>query len=258
MGDTMSRFENLHKKLKNREEILTTNLGNIGWSGIIEVISRFPFDGVVIDLEHGTLAVESAEALLRTCRLCDLPGIVRVPDCLPNLISKTLDMGADGIILPRVESVWQVEMAIRAMRYFPRGRKGCGGFSNLRREDEGSTDKYNDNRLLFVQMESKEGLAVLPDILKKYKDELAGVLIGPYDASIMLGTPLDILSEEMTEFVGKVFSLCKEAEISCGSFVDDKTLIKRYRNLGGNIFWTGSEISLLSESYKALCKEFEK
>lgn len=258
MGGIMSRFENLHKKLKNREEILTTNLGNIAWSGIIEVISRFPFDGVVIDLEHGTLSVESAEALLRTCRLCDLPGIVRIPDCVPNLISKTLDMGADGIILPRVESVWQVEAAIRAMRYFPRGRKGCGGFSNLRREDCGSTDKYNDNRLLFVQMESKEGLAILPDILKNYKDEISGVLIGPYDASIMLGTPLDILSDEMTEFVGKVFSLCNKAEITCGSFVDDKTLIERYRSLGGNFFWTGTELSLLSESYKALCDEFGK
>lgn len=252
----MSRFEELKRKLASREDILTTNLGNVGWSGIIEVIARFPFDGVVIDLEHGTLSIEDAESLLRTCRLCDLPGIVRIPDCIPNLISKTLDMGADGIILPRVESVEQVETAIRAMRYFPRGRKGCGGFSNLRREDEGSTDKYNENRFLFVQMESKEGLAVLPDILKKYKGELSGVLIGPYDASIMLGTPLNIMSDEMTKFIGDVFSLCNEAEITCGSFVDDKTLIPRYRSLGGNFFWTGSEISLLMESYRTLCETF--
>ena len=252
----MSRFEELKRKIAAREEVLTTNLGNIGWSGIIEVIARFPFDAVVLDLEHGTLSVESAESLLRTCRLCDLPGIVRIPDCIPHLISKTLDMGADGIIIPRVESVGQVECAIRAMRYFPRGRKGCGGFSNLRREDEGSVGKYNNNRLLFVQMESEEGLSVLPEILGKYKSEISGVLIGPYDASIMLETPLDIMSDKMTEFIGKVFSICNEKEISCGSFVDDKTLIPRYRNLGGNIFWTGSEISLLSESYKGLCEAF--
>lgn len=253
----MSRFEELKRKIATREEILTTNLGNIGWSGIIEVIARFPFDAVVLDLEHGTLSIEGAEAHLRTCRLCDLPGIVRIPDCIPHLISKTLDMGADGIIIPRVESVAQVERAIRAMRYFPRGRKGCGGFSNLRCEDEGSVAKYNDNRFLFIQIESEEGLAILPEILAKYKDEVSGVLIGPYDASIMVETPLDILSDEMTKFIGKVFSICNDAKISCGSFVDDKTLIPRYRKLGGNIFWTGSEISLLSESYKALCEEFE-
>lgn len=252
----MSRFEELKRKIAAREDILTTNLGNIGWSGIIEVIARFPFDAVVLDLEHGTLSVEGAEAHLRTCRLCDLPGIVRIPDCIPHLISKTLDMGADGIIIPRVESIRQVECAIRAMRYFPRGRKGCGGFSNLRREDEGSVEKYNDNRLLFIQIESEEGLGVLPEILKKYKSEISGVLIGPYDASIMLGTPLDIMSDKMTAFIKSVFDICNEEEISCGSFVDDKTLIPRYRSLGGNIFWAGSEISLLSESYKGLCEAF--
>ena len=254
----MSRFKELKRKIEMREDILTTNLGNVEWSGIIELISRFPFDGVVLDLEHGTISVEGAAELLRICRLCDLPGIVRIPDCVPNLISKTLDMGADGIIVPRVESMEQVETAIRAMRYFPRGRKGCGGFSNLRREDEGSVIKYNDNRFLFIQIESEEGLCVLPELLSKYKKEFSGVLIGPYDASIMLETPLDILSDRMTEFVGKVFSLCNEAGISCGSFVDDKTLIPRYKNLGGNIFWTGTELSLLSESYKALCTAFEE
>ncbi|MBQ2841348.1 MAG: hypothetical protein II996_06640 [Oscillospiraceae bacterium] len=254
----MGKLEILKEKLKNREKILTTTVGNISWSGIIELISRFSFDGVVIDIEHGTISVEGAEALLRTCRLCDLPGIVRISDCVSNIISKTLDMGADGIIVPRVESVEQVECAVSAMRYFPRGRKGCGGFSNLRAEDCGSVHKYNDNRLLFIQIESKEGLCVLPEILEKYRDELSGVLIGPYDASIMLGTPLDILSDEMTEFIGKVFSICNKKKISCGSFVDDKTLIPRYEKLGGNFFWTATEISLLSESYRSLCDAFSK
>jgi len=254
----MGRLQLLKEKLQKQDEILTTNLGNIGWSGIIEVISRFPFDCLVIDIEHGTLSVEGAEELLRTCRLCDLPSIVRIPDCITNIISKTLDMGADGIIVPRVESVEQVETAIRAMRYFPRGRKGCGGFSNLRHEDNRCIHCYNDNRLLFVQIESGEGLSVLREILERYKCEISGVLIGPYDASIMLETPLDIISDKMTEFVGEVFSVCREYGVSCGSFVDDKTLIPRYRGLGGNIFWTGSEISLLSESYRLLCEAFKK
>ncbi len=253
----MSGLQSLKEKLKKREKILMTTVANIGWTGIIETISRFPFDGVVIDLEHGTLSVENSEDLLRTSRLCGIPSIVRIPDCIPHLISKTLDMGADGIIIPRVESTEQVETAIRSMRYFPRGRKGCGGFSNLRSDDNGSVERYNDNRILFVQIESEEGLLVLPEILKRYKNELSGVLIGPYDASIMLGTPLDIASERMTAFIGKVFSLCEECGMSCGSFVDDKTLIPRYRARGGNIFWTGTELSLLSESYKALCEEFE-
>jgi 2-keto-3-deoxy-L-rhamnonate aldolase RhmA len=237
--------------------VLSTTIANLTWTGIIQKAAAFDFDMVMSDLEHGTLSIESVEGMLCMCRMCDLPSVVRVPDCVPHLISKTLDMGADGILLPRVETLEQVEMAVRCCRYYPRGRKGCGGFSNLRCEDGGSVAKYNDNRFLFIQIESEEGLVALPEILAKYKDEVSGVLIGPYDASIMVETPLDILSDEMTKFIGKVFSICNDAKISCGSFVDDKTLIPRYRKLGGNIFWTGSEISLLSESYKALCEEFE-
>lgn len=253
----MSRFEQFKEKLSNKQKTLGTTISGIEWSGLVQKISEYPFDFLVFDVEHGTLSIESIESALRICRLTDLPSIVRVPDSVPNLISKTLDMGADGILVPRVESLEQVETAIRAMRYFPRGRKGCGGYSNLRQDDHGSVMNYNDNRLLFIQMESLEGLKVLPGILDQFASEIAGVLIGPYDASIMLGTPLDITSAPMTEYISEVFSLCSAHGLSCGSFVDNASMLERYRALGGNVFWTGTELSLLCEAVDNLCSAFE-
>lgn len=252
----MSRLIDLKEKLSARKPVLLTTIGNVAWSGLAQKVAAFGFDGLAFDLEHGTLSVETVEEQLRVCRLLDLPTIVRVPDCVPNIISKTLDMGADGLILPRIESMEQVELAIRAARYYPRGRKGCGGFSNLRGEDQGSVEKYNDNRMLFVQMESLEGLAVLPQILEKYKDEIAGVLIGPYDASIMVGTPLDITSDTMTEFIRNVFDVCHQYGVSCGSFTDNGPMIPRYRDLGANVYWAATEVSLLCEGYAALREAF--
>ena len=76
-------------------------------------------------------------------------------------------------------------------------------------------------------MESYEGLAVLPQILEKYRDELAGVLIGPYDSSIMVGTPLDILSDTMTKYIKDVFDICHKYGVSCGSFTDNGPMIPR-------------------------------
>lgn len=254
----MSRLEQLKEKLKNRQPVLSTTIGNVAWSGLAQKAAGFGFDFMMFDLEHGTLSIEAVEETLRVCRLCDLPSVVRVPDSVPHLISKTLDMGADGILLPRVESVAQVSTAIRAARYYPRGRKGCGGFSNLRAEDKGSVATYNDNRLIFIQMESNEGLEVLPEILKIYKDELAGVIIGPYDSSIMVGTPLDIASPTMIDYIAKVFKTCNDVGISCGSFVDSASLIPRYRDLGGNIYWTGTEVSLICEAFAGLCDAFKK
>ena len=254
----MSRLQALKEKLANREPILSTTIGNVAWTGIAQKMAGFPLDFVVLDEEHGTLSPELGEALLRVCRLCDLPTIVRIPDAVPNLISKTLDMGADGIMVPRVERLEQVETAIRCARYYPRGRKGCGGFSNLCADDQGSLDRYNDNRLIFVQIESREGQAVLPEILEKYRSEIAGVLIGPYDSSIMLGTPLDIGSDVMLAYMRDVFDTCRAAGVSCGSFVDDRTLIPRYRDLGANVYWAGTEVSLLCEAVGELCEAFRK
>ena len=252
----MSKLNELKAKLAARQPVLSTTIANLSWTGIIQKASAFAFDMMMFDLEHGTLSVESVEGLLRMCRLCDLPSVVRVPDCVPYLISKTLDMGADGVLIPRVERMEQVETAIRCARYYPRGRKGCGGFSNLRAEDEGSVELYNDNRLIFIQMESDEGLAILPEILQKYGQELAGVLIGPYDASIMIGTPLDIMSNAMTDYIRKVFDICKQYDISCGSFVDGPALFARYRDLGANVYWTGTDIGMLCTGFKATCDAF--
>ena len=254
----MSRLLALKEKLAARQPVLSTTIANLTWTGIIQKAAAFNFDMMMFDLEHGTLSVESVEGMLRMCRLCDLPSVVRVPDCVPHLISKTLDMGADGVLIPRVERLEQVETAIRCSRYYPRGRKGVGGFSNLRAEDNGCVDTYNDNRMVYIQMESNEGLEILPEILEKYGRELAGVLIGPYDASIMLGTPLDIMSDTMTDYIHEVFSVCNSYGIACGSFVDGPALISRYRNLGANIFWTGTDIGMLCTGFKATCDAFNK
>lgn len=254
----MSKLTELKTKLAARQPVLSTTIANLAWTGIVQKASAFAFDMMMFDLEHGTLSIESVEEMLRMCRLCDLPSIVRVPDCVPHLISKTLDMGADGVLIPRVERMEQVETAIRCARYYPRGRKGCGGFSNLRAEDQGSVEKYNDNRLIFIQMESNEGLAILPEILDRYGKELAGVLIGPYDTSIMIGTPLDILSDVMTDYIRNVFAICNEYGISCGSFVDGPALIARYRDLGANVYWTGTEIGLLCAGFKDVCDTFKE
>jgi 2-keto-3-deoxy-L-rhamnonate aldolase RhmA len=252
----MNRLETLKEKLKKQENILCTTIANIVWSGLAQKASQYPFDFMIFDLEHGTLNIEMIEETLRICRLADLPTVVRIPDSIPNLISKPFDMGADGILLPRVESIMQVETAIRFARYFPKGRKGCGGFSNLRADDEMSVDKYNSNRMIFIQMESMEGLAVLPEILSKYKDELAGIIIGPYDASIMLGTPFNITSNIMIDYIKKVFSICKAENISHGIFIDTASMMQNYHDLGANIFWTGTDVSLLCEGYAGICESF--
>lgn len=252
----MGKREQLQHKLQTGQDILSTTIANVGWSGLVQKMSKTCLDFVLFDLEHGTQNIEQIEGMLRVARLCGLPTIVRVGDVVPHLISKTVDMGADGILLPRVESAEQVATAISSLRFFPAGRKGCGGFSLFYPEE--SPEDVNRNRMLLIQIESDEGISALEEILKSYGDELAGVLIGPYDMSIMSGVPLQVKHEAMLERIRSVFRTCKTYGMSCGIFIDGPEDLLFWKSLGANIFWTGTELSLYFSALEGLCNSFQR
>lgn len=240
----MDRLQALKQRLCARENTIGVTVNAPHLPQIVTALASCPLDLLVFDFEHGVLNAESAEPLLRAARAGGIPGVVRVQDTLPHLISKVLDMGADGVMLPRVESEEQVQTAVRSMRFFPRGRKGCGGPSLFRQNEK--FDEFNDNRLLFIQIESYEGMDALPRILELYENEIACVVIGPYDLSIMTGTPLDVKCDKMRGHIGKIASVCRDRGVSCGIFTDSAGDMPLWAQLGINFFWHGNECGLIS------------
>jgi 4-hydroxy-2-oxoheptanedioate aldolase len=100
-------------------------------------------------------------------------------------------------MLPRTETLEQVETAIGALRFAPVGRKGFGGSHQFRTKE--TFDQFQANRLLILQIESPRGVSSLPDILARYNEQIAGIVIGPYDMSVQVGTPLEIDSAPALE-----------------------------------------------------------
>ncbi len=252
----MSRLDALKRKLSEREAVLSTTVSCVAWSGLIQKLAASPLDFVVLDLEHGILSTEGIEEQLRVARLCDLPTVVRVGDAVPHLISKVVDMGADGVMIPRVETPEQVETAVRALRFAPMGRKGCGGFSLLRTGEK--LEQVNGNRMLLIQIESDEGIESLDTILDRFGDTISGVIVGPYDMSILTGTPLDTKCPAMLERIGRVFGISASRGVSCGIFVDGEQDLGHWRSLGANILWTGSELGLMGQALSGLCGAFAR
>lgn len=250
----MSRLSMLLEKLRDREPVLATTVANIAWSGLAQKLGAQPLDFLMLDLEHGTLNLERAEELLRTARLVDLPTVIRVPDAVPHLLSHALDLGADGVLVPRVESVEQVALCVRSFRFAPEGRKGCGGFSLFRPGE--TVEEVNRNRMLFLQIESDEGIEALEEILTRFAPTLAGILVGPYDLSIMSGVPMEMRHPQLLARIHHIFEVCAQHRMSCGIFVDRAEDLALWRDLGANVFWTGTELSLYLESVTRLCEQF--
>ena len=234
----------IKEKLEKREKIYSTMLCHIGYTGLPAIYKAGGLDMLVMDLEHGSFYPENIGDFCQMCHKEELPVIVRVQDCEYHCISKPLDMGADGVLIPRTETMEQVETAINSMRFYPYGKKGVGGRALLRKGEQ--IYDFNKNRLLFLQIESTQGVNLLDEILTKYGDQVAGLIIGPNDMSVSMGCGLDINAPEMIANITKTIEVCKKHGKSIGMFMDDDKVAERWHNEGMNFYWLGTELTMFS------------
>ena len=251
----MNPYENLAKKFADRSVVKGTTMTLINEPLLIPKMKRADLDFLVFDMEHGRYDCQDILPMLAMCRYNQIPTIVRVQDSLYHLIAKTIDMGADGIMLPRTETVEQLRTAVDAIRFYPIGRKGCGGTQQFRPGE--NFDEFQRGRLLMPQIESPLGIENLPAMIAGFKDQLAGIMIGPYDMSIMLGTPLDIASVPMTDAIKKVFDICITAGVSVGCYCDNPEKALYYRSMGSNIFWTGGDTGFFLSGLNKMMDELK-
>lgn len=234
----------LKKKLAGCEKTVSTMMCNLFFT---DMPSMYKNTGVVdflmFDLEHGSYNPENVADLLRACRDVDLPAIVRVPDYDYHCIARPLDMGADGILLPRTETLQQVENAIHAMRFFPKGKKGVGG-RGLFRPGE-TVDDFNENRLLFLQIESPLGVQNLDEMLTKYGHEVAGILIGPNDMAVTSGCGLNLGADKVISQIREVIRICKAHNKSVGMFMSNGE-VARWWDEGMNLLWVNTELGIFA------------
>jgi len=240
----MSEISKLKNKLDNGEKLYSSMLCHIGYTGLPALYKKAGMDFLVMDLEHGSFCPENIGDFVQICNMIGLPVITRVQDCEYHCISKPLDMGADGVLIPRTETMKQVETAISSMRFYPYGKKGVGGRSLLRSDEE--VYDFNTNRLLFLQIESELGVNTLDEMLTTYGEHVAGIIIGPCDMAVSLGCGLDVNADKMIENIEKTISVCKKHKKSIGMFMDDDTVAERWHKKGMNIYWIGTETTLLS------------
>ena len=237
-------IEPLKQKLEKCEKIYSTMLCHIGFTTLPGLYKAGGLDMLVMDLEHGSFYPENIGDFCQMCNKIELPVIVRVQDCEYHCISKPLDMGADGVLIPRTESMEQVETAINSMRFYPYGKKGVGGRALLRPGED--IYDINKNRLLFIQIESQKGIDLLDEMLTKYGDQIAGVIIGPCDMAVSMGCGLDTTCEKMMNAITTTVTICQKHHKTIGMFMNDDKEAEFWYKRGMNFFWINTELGMLA------------
>ena len=171
----MDKYLRLAKKLKNREKVIGTTMIIFKSPIILEAMNSDDLDFVLFDAEHGVFDTQNTVELLQVCRLMGLPAFIRAQDTMYHLIAKAIDMGADGVMIPRTESLEQLKTAVDALLFYPEGRKGCGGHGQFRK-GEAYAD-FKKTRFLMPQIESPKGIEMLPKMLEEYGEYICAAIM---------------------------------------------------------------------------------
>lgn len=245
------KYSALKQKLNDRETIAMANVMVLNSPLMLSAFDSA--DCILLDKEHGVFGTEELIPMTMQCRHLGIPSIVRVEDKKYHLIAKAIDLGADGIMLPRTESVAQVKEAVDAMHFSPVGRTGIGGFGIFRPGE--TLEDFERGRVLLVQIESPEGLDHMEDMIHAYGDYIDGFIIGPNDYSIVCGVPFRHNHPVMLKQYEKFFEICRKYKKSCGIFDPDLESVRRDQKLGANIFWISDDLSCLRAGFEALRRE---
>jgi 4-hydroxy-2-oxoheptanedioate aldolase len=162
---------------------------------VIDIIAKTGADFVIIDMEHGPHNYETVVDMVRTAENEGCSSLIRVAKNDESHILHALDIGAEGVIVPHIQSRADAESAIAAAKYHPLGSRGfspytrAGGYS--RHDIESHCSVQNRRSILCLILEGKEGTENLDDILAidNIQDVIDIIYIGAYDLSQALGLP---------------------------------------------------------------------
>ena len=216
---------------------------------IVEIARLAGFDWLWIDAEHGRFNEVSA-SLACAVNAGGPPTFVRLPDRSATTIKKYLDIGCDGIILPQVSSLEEVNEIARAALYPPRGDRSIGIARAQGYGDQFTQYLQSKSYAIIAQIETVAGVASAQEIIGH--DAIDAVIIGPYDLSGSFGIPGEIESPKVVESIASVLALAKKAGKASGIFAATPEKAKAYAIDGFELIAVGMDTTVLLNAYRSI------
>lgn len=223
-----------------------------------EICAGAGFDWLLIDGEHAPNDVRSILALLQAVAPYSAHPIVRPVTGDIQLIKQLLDIGAQTLLVPMVETAEQAVHLVAAMRYPPHGIRGVGAALARASQWNRVTDylqKANDQMCLLVQVETRLGLQNLDKIASV--EGVNGVFIGPSDLSASLGYLGQSGHIDVQLAIENAIARIRAAGRAAGILTADETQARRYLSLGCTFVAVGLDGNLLMRATQDLARKFK-
>lgn len=220
---------------------------------IPRLLAAAGFDWFFVDAEHGPFGGETTSQLIAAGVHAGITPIVRVSELLYSLVARSLDLGAHGIILPRVEDPKLLEQALRWTKYPPNGVRGYGVFPPLLDYESHSMpavmQHLDRNVMVIVQFETVRALEIADELLDA--GPIDAIMVGPSDLSISMGIPGEFEHPKLIDAVLALAEKCEQRGIAPGLHSRSAEAARRWAARGMRFAGAGSEQSMLLESARA-------
>jgi 2-keto-3-deoxy-L-rhamnonate aldolase RhmA len=191
--------------------------------GIAQILARAGFDFVIFDCEHTGFSMETLTDLIAFSKAADIVTLFRPPSSDYHLISRPLDAGAKGLMIPRVESREEVEKVIETTKYPPWGKRGSA--FGIAHDDYAMGDvmrtmqEANDETLVIIQIENVRALDNIDEILSVVGVDVGWV--GHFDLTASMGIPGRFDHPKFKEAIDRIVEACARHNVAPGIMAAD-------------------------------------
>jgi len=181
-----------------------------------ELVGRSGYDWACLDQQHGLIRDEVLHAMVLAFEVTGTPVMVRVAANDPTAITRALDVGAAGVIVPLVDTAQDARDAVAACRYAPDGRRSWGPIRPALRDPADTPAAANARVRCVVMAETAAALADIDAIAAT--PGVDAVFVGPSDLAVSLGRPPrpDVVTHEQRELLAPVVAACARAGVVPG------------------------------------------
>ena len=276
---------NIIKKIKDRSVTFGTMNFEFFSSGIGKILFEAGADFIIYDQEHSSLNYEQIKTLSLISQMHQPLTMVRIPALEYHLISKCLDAGAKGIMVPKIEKKEQAEKLVEYARYRPEGKRGLGfGISHDQYERKSALSnpinagskfinkdrlymlqtenfkkkmgKLNEDILLIALIETELGIKNCEEILSVPGIDIGW--IGHYDLTDSMGIVGQFENEKFFAALDKFLSACNKFNKPAGILDNNISYLKKMINKGFTVIGYGHDIAIIQNAYTDGINELKK
>ena len=218
--------------------------------GIVAMLAGSGAEFVLFDMEHSRCNISMAAEMIALCGNSDIVPMIRVPDAGVAPLSRVCDLGARGVMIPRVESREQMLEIVAQLKYAPQGRRGVAlGIAHDRYRAGGPSyfAEANEDLLIIALLETAKAFDQLDEIISVPGVDVAWM--GHYDLTATMGIPGQFDHPAFLAHMDSLIATCVKYRVAPGFLPATPEDAVRWISKGFRMISLGTDIGTFTKGF---------